>query len=94
VNFLELFNEVAKLAKPAVAATFEPVTDPDAPLKDCGIDSLDLLLITVYMCEIFGIPEEIGKELRPATVADIEVFIKQHGTKVPGSVKEAIESVS
>lgn len=94
MDFLELFNEVARLAKPAVAGELQPITDPDMSFKDTGIDSLDLLLITVYMCEIFGIPEEVGKEFRPGNVTDFITFVAANATKHPTSVKEAIESVS
>jgi acyl carrier protein len=94
VNFLDLFNEVAKLAKPAVATTMLPVVDEQSSFKDSGIDSLDLLLITVYLCEIYGIPEEIGKELKPANVAEVRAFMEKHATRQPSSVAEAIESVS
>lgn len=94
MNFLELFNEVAKLAKPAVADTLKPVTDEQAPLKELGIDSLDLLMITVYLCEIFAIPEEIGKDLRPANVSDIVAFVTKNATRMPGSVEEALGLIS
>lgn len=94
MNFLELFNEVTKLAKPAVAADLKPVTDMQASFKDSNIDSLDLLMIIVFMCEIYGISEDVGKDLKPACAADILAFIEQHKTKEPASVQEAIESVS
>lgn len=94
MDFLELFNAVTKLAKPAVAADLQPITDKNASFKDTGIDSLDLLMITVYMCEIYGISEEVGKNLKPASVAEVEAFVAQHKTKEPQSVHDAIESVS
>lgn len=94
MDFLALFNEVLKLAKPAVAADLKPVTDKQAPFKDSGIDSLDLLMVIVFMCEIYGISEDVGKNLKPKNVAEIEAFVMQHKTKEPESVQEAIESVS
>lgn len=94
MNFLDLFNGVARLAKPAVASDLVPVTDMNAPIKDLGIDSLDMLMITVYLCEIYGIPEEVGKNLKPASVAEVEAFVNQHKTRDPGSVDEALASVA
>lgn len=94
MDFLELFNEVAKLAKPAVADTLRPVSDEQESFKDSGLDSLDLLLITVYMCEIYGIPEAVGKDFRPTNVSDFIAFVTANGTKQPESVAAAIESVS
>ena len=94
MDFLELFNEVAKLAKPAVADSLPQITDSQMSLQNTGFDSLDLLLITVFMCEIYGIPEEVGKNMRPANVAEIEAFVLQHATRHPTSVEDAIESIS
>jgi acyl carrier protein len=49
MNFLDLFNRLARLAKPAAASELVEITDPQGPLKDTGIDSLDMLMITVYL---------------------------------------------
>jgi acyl carrier protein len=94
MNFLDLFNRLARLAKPAAASELVEITDPQGPLKDTGIDSLDMLMITVYLCEIFGIPEEVGKNLKPASVAEVEAFVQQHKTRDFGSVEEALAAIT
>lgn len=94
MDFLELFNRLARLAKPAVADELVPITDLDAPLKDTGIDSLDMLMITVYTCEIFGIPEEVGKNLKPANVAEVKSFVEQHKTRDFGTLEEALAAIT
>jgi len=91
MDFLELFNAVAKVVKPM---DFVPVESKDKLFRETNIDSLDMLMITVYMCELFGISEEIGKGLKPTNVTEIETFVTQHATKRPASVQEAVESIS
>ena len=91
MDFLEIFNAAAKVAKPM---NFAEVESKDKPFKDTNIDSLDLLMVTVYMCELYGISEEVGKNLKPTNVADIEAFVTQHATKHPASVQEAVENIS
>lgn len=91
MDFLELFNGVAGVAKPM---NFVAVGSKDTPFKETNIDSLDLLMVTVYMCELFGISEEVGKSLKPANVAEIEAFVAQHKTRQPSSVEEAVGSIS
>lgn len=91
MDFLELFNAVTKIAKPT---NFVAVESKEKPFRETNIDSLDLLMVTVFMCELYGISEEIGKGLKPTNVTDIETFVTQHATKHPASVKEAVESIS
>lgn len=68
MDFLKLFNEVAKVAKPA--HTDLNITNPDEPLKEV-LDSLDNLMVGIFLCEIYGIPEEIGKTCKATTVMNI-----------------------
>ena len=92
MNFLELFNGVAKIARP-VHVGHAPVTDKNLDLTEYGLDSLDKLMICIYMCELYGIPEETGKEMSAETVQIIEDFIMSHRTQEPASVAEALESI-
>jgi acyl carrier protein len=93
VDFLELFNEVVKVVKPAFAGQLTPITDADKPLKGTHVDSLDLLMVVIYMCELYGVSEEVGKEAKPTTVAELQAFLEQHKTKEPASVQEALEQI-
>jgi hypothetical protein len=88
MNFLELFNAVAEKARP-IHTQYTPVPDLDSPIMDFGMDSLDMLMTIVYMCELHGIPEEIGKELVAATVREFESFVVAHKTTEPKSIQEA-----
>jgi acyl carrier protein len=92
MDFLELFNGVARVARP-VHVTHTPVTERDLDLAEYGLDSLDLLMICIYLCELYGIPEETGKDMPAETVQVIEDFIQAHKTQQPDSVAQALESI-
>ena len=92
MNFLELFNGVARIARP-VHVSHTPVTDTELDLVEYGLDSLDMLMICIYMCELYGIPEETGKEMSAKTVREIEDFVMTHRTQQPETVAQALESI-
>jgi hypothetical protein len=51
-------------------------------------------MIGVYMAEIYGIPDEIAKEMQPTTVQEYLDFINLHKTKEPqGTVDEIVGGV-
>jgi hypothetical protein len=90
MNYLELFNGLGQRVKPV---TYRPVARLDAPLREQGLDSLDVVLLCVYACEVFGIPEATGKALNPASFEDIRAFVEKHGTRKPASAGEALALV-
>ena len=93
MDFLELFNAVARAVRPA-HQEYKDVTDMDMPLQDAGLDSMDALMMGIYFCDIYGIPEEIGKEMQPRTPREFQEFLEKHKTKPsPTSVKEAMQEV-
>jgi acyl carrier protein len=88
MDFLELFNAVAEKARP-IHTQYTPVPDMTSTIMDYGMDSLDMLMTTVYLCELHGIPEEVGKDLVATTVREFETFIKKHKTTEPESIQAA-----
>ena len=88
MDFLELFNAVAEKARP-IHTKYTPVPDLDSPIVDFGMDSLDMLMVSVYMCELHGIPEETGKDMIATTVKEFEDFIQAHKTCEPESIQAA-----
>ena len=62
-------------------------------LKDAGLDSLDWLMMMLYLCEIYGIPEEIGKEFYPLTIQELYDLLMQHKTREPSSIEEALNVI-
>ena len=92
MDFLELFNAVAKAVRPAYQ-DYTPVTDLDMPMTETGLDSMDSLMMGIFFCDIYGISEEVGKEMKPTTPREFQTFLEQHNTKTPNSVEEAIKGV-
>lgn len=93
MDFVELFNAVVKVAKPVFADELTSITDPNTPFKETHVDSLDLLMVVIYMCEIYGISEEVGKNAKPTNMAELQAFLEEHKTRTPGSVQEALEQI-
>lgn len=90
MDFLKLFIEVAKVAKPT--HTDLNITDPDEPLKSV-LDSLDNLMIGIFLCDIYGISEEVGKTCQATTVNEYLNFVNINKTKEPESLEKAVESI-
>jgi acyl carrier protein len=93
IDFIELVNKIARVAKPA-SSDFDGVKSMETTLKEAGLDSLDWLVVMIYLCEIYGIPEAIGKEFYPLTVQELYDLLMQHKTKEPSSIEEAIQAIS
>lgn len=92
INFLDLFNGVAKVARPAYAALAQ-AQSMDEKFADIGIDSLDGLLMIVYLTELYGIEDEVCKEWHPETVQQLYDLIMANKTKEPDSVEQALKDI-
>jgi acyl carrier protein len=89
---LQLFNGLVMVVTP-VNSMGATATSLDQPLAETGLDSLDLLMIGIYLSDIYGVSEEIAKTMQATTVNDMFVFMEQHATKTPTNIEEALESV-
>jgi acyl carrier protein len=89
---LELFNETIKRARP-ISGNEVQATSLDEPINEIGIDSLDVIMISVYFSEIYGVTEEKAKELQPTTPGQFFELYEQHATKHPKTVKEALDNI-
>lgn len=92
MDYLRLFNEIIKIATPLNSNKAE-VTSLEQLLADTGLDSLDLLMVGIYLAEVYGVSEEVAKQMQPKTVSDMVEYMKTHKTKEPLSVEEAIKSI-
>jgi len=92
MNKLELLNQVARVAKP-IHNDLKPLESMDTPFTETEIDSLDGILIVMYMSEIYGIADEVGKEFTPTTPQELFDFIEQHKTTEPKSLEAALEII-
>lgn len=90
---LELFNKLARHIRPAFAE-YKDVTSLDADLKDTGLDSLDYVMMGIYLSTIYGVPENISKDFAPTTVGEFFDLNEAHKTQdTPATADEAMEMV-
>lgn len=89
---LELFNRLARLARPA-HTEYTPLTDLNVPWPETGLDSMDALMISIFYSDIYGVPEVVAKEFIPQTPAELLALMKEHKTKEPTSIDEAVGAV-
>jgi acyl carrier protein len=93
INFIELFNMVSQVSRPAHAKE-APATSMEDKLADIGIDSLDGLIMTMYFCELYGIPEDDEtKEWHPTSVQEVFDYLMKRKTQEPESVAAAKEAI-
>jgi hypothetical protein len=92
MNFIELFNAVARVAKP-MSPDYNLAGSLDDKFQDIDVDSLDCMLIGMYLCDIYGISEEVSRDLNPTNMQEMYDLLMLHKTKEPTSIKEAIAEI-
>lgn len=92
MDFLELFNAIARFAKPA-HSEFTPLESLDVPFTETKLDSMDMLIVAMYFSEIYGISDEDSKSLMPKTVREMQELIGGLKTRDPESVESAMASI-
>jgi acyl carrier protein len=92
MDYLKLFNEIIKIATP-LNSNKAQATSLDQPLAETGLDSLDLLMVSIYLAEIFGVTEEQAKQVQAKTVSDLINYMHLYRSKEPASVEEAIKGI-
>jgi len=90
MNFIEIFNHVAKVARPAHSMPSIAQSMEDA-FDDIGLDSLDGLVMLMYFDELYGIADAVSKEWTPKSVQEIHDLIMANKTKEPASMEEVAE---
>lgn len=89
-DFIEIFNYVAKVARPAHTKESNAVSMEDT-FQDIGLDSLDGLVMLMYFDDLYGIADEVSKEWTPKSVQEIYDLIMANKTKEPASMEEVAE---
>jgi acyl carrier protein len=92
IDFIKLLNAIADVARPAHYEKTN-IKDENEKFNVSGLDSLDCLLIGIYMCDLYGIPEDIAKQMQVTTPLEMLQFINKHKTRQPESIEKAVESV-
>jgi acyl carrier protein len=90
MTFIDIFNYVAKVARPAHAKV--AIADKmDDQFQDIGLDSLDGLVMLMYFDELYGIADEVSKEWSPKSVQELHELLMANKTKEPASMEEVAE---
>jgi acyl carrier protein len=90
MNFIEIFNYVAKVARPAHAKVSIAESMEDV-FQEIGLDSLDGLVMLMYYDELNGIDDAVSKEWTPKSVQELHDLVMAHKTKEPASMEEVVE---
>jgi len=88
-DFLKLLHQVAKKAKP-FHNELKPIDTMEVIFTEVGLDSLDLLMCTVYLCEIYDVEDEKSKEMQATTPQECWDFLNEHGRRKPESLEQAV----
>jgi hypothetical protein len=91
-NFIELLNKVARVARPA-HHEFAPIERMDEKFEETCFDSLDMLMIGMFMGMIYDIDDEIAKDFQPETVQELHTFIELNKKRDPESIEWALEQI-
>lgn len=92
-ELLELLAGVVKLATPNNSNSVN-ITSLDTPIVDSGLDSLDVIMVSIYLSDVYGVPEEIAKTMSVETVRQMFEFMEANKTKEPTSVESALNDIS
>lgn len=92
IDFVELFNSLLKTLKPEDGAVIL-ATSIDDTFEKLQVDSLDVTMIILYLCEAFGVPEEVARTFIPTSVKDIQDFILKNKTRDPQSIEEILSNI-
>jgi acyl carrier protein len=90
---IALMNHVIRLARP-VSCDELKINSLDTSIADTGLDSLDFLMVMIYLSDVYGISEEDVKEAPvPLSIRNLLDYMEQKATKQPTSLQEAIASI-
>lgn len=90
MDFVKLFNEVVKLAKP-VTAESSFATSLDDKFSDLDLDSLDHIMLMMYFGTIYDISEEALRESKYQTVGELADFLNANKKNHFDTVDQALE---
>ena len=92
IDFIQLFNGVVKLAKP-VTAEQSYAKSLDDKINDLDIDSLDTIMLSMYLGEVYGIDEDTMREMHVETIAQLQEFLESKKTHTPSNIEEELARV-
>lgn len=90
---LELFNKVAEVVKLNSVTKYNPISTLDMPWADTNLDSLDAIMMCVYLSEIYNVEEETSKEFVFTTPRELIDLVETNKTTEPESLDAAIAGI-
>jgi acyl carrier protein len=90
---LELFNKVAEVVKLNSVTKYKPISTLDMPWADTNLDSLDAIMMCVYLSEIYNVEEETSKEFVFTTPRELIDLVEANKTTKPESLDAAIAGI-
>lgn len=92
MNNLELLNRVIKIVQPINDDNMKAESLQQNPI-DIGLDSLGVIMLLVYLGEIYGVPEDQVKEFKFADFEEMFSLFEQKAVKNHASADEAMASI-
>ena len=92
MDFVKIFNIAlteAKYKEPEALAT-----SLDDTIKELNIDSLDCVLLSSLLADVFGISEEKIDGMPMTSLIDLETYINKHKTKDAESEEAVLAAVA
>ena len=90
---LELFNAVADIVKENSVTKYVHISALDIPWAETNLDSLDSIMMNVYLSEIYQVEEEASKQFLFTTPKELLDLVEANKTTEPASIEEAIKVV-
>lgn len=92
MDYIRLFNELVKVIKPTTADSClaNSLTDD---MQGLGLDSLDFIMLFLYLSDIYGIDDETARTMPTGTIEELFQFIRQRKTIEPASIEAAVDAV-
>jgi len=92
MDFLELLNKVARVARPA-HHEFIPMSTMDELFEESCFDSLDMIMIGMYMAIIYDIDDAVVRDFVPTTPAAMLEFVQTNKKRECESIEWAMELI-
>lgn len=92
MNDIELFNRLARHVRPAFQE-YVPIESLDIEFPETGLDSMDGLMMLIYLCDIYGVDDETSKTISYTNPKELLAKVREHKKRDPQSVDEAMEWV-
>lgn len=92
MDHVALFNELIKVIKVVGGENIRAKSKDDS-IVDIGLDSLDIVMLHMYISELYGLDDEEAKNIPTDTVESAFAYAEQHGKRRPSSIDEVREAV-